>query len=419
MSGAQPHPLVDEVESILQYRLEQRLEDYPGWPMREFKLSAEQLDLYQTTTGTAIDRHDDIVRKEVPTDNSPQAKFYAYDHTPKSEIRDSEAFSRKEQFDDFLSNAGNFANLVVYVVSCQVKNEINIDAMEVRPEDYFRTLLYHTSRVPDVLISLEQEHAPVEVYNGGDYVNDRNDKHDQLMDLKSPDDEDVNSNPIFVNRRSTDDFKKDRLKDNITVVDTDQVICSGPLYEEYQDAINFFDLESLVTVLPLIECTNGESIAGDDYDVQENGSEFDDVDERQDALHPPEDMVSDFDTIKNETEKNFVKRVRGGIQLHYVSSIYRRSSGSAQNAASIIIQNMYHNLLRADSGVPKPDAIAKAREDALEEQGWIEQVDDGDVRQEIEDIIEELKIKKVLTLSQGNLTPRRAVHPQPSFSYRD
>lgn len=399
--------ILPQVAPSLQGRLDKILEDYPAWPRREFNLSMESRQFYQDTTSKAIDNYSDVSR--VTVDGKV---FYCYNDTVKDTIRGSEPYDKKFRIDQFLSQSGNMANLATYIAICQVYTELEVDLMEVRPEDDFRMTLYHTDRIPDAYIRFPNEHVPVEVYNGGDFVNDRNDKHDQLMDLKSTEDQDIECNPMFVNRRSTIDYKEQMLDQNITIIDTDLLFASESLYQDYQDAIDFFDLDSIVEVLPRLKATNGDLIDGDDYDIQVNGDQGYSTSERNEALLPPAEMTTDSDKLPDE----FLKRVRGGIQLHYVYTLYRGTSDSVRRAACLVVQNMYNNLLRADTGVPRDEAISQGWDDATDQYDWINQLDEQEIQKEIVDIIQHLRDAHVLRKYENTLTTRSATHPQQSFS---
>lgn len=253
---------------------------------------------------------------------------------------------------------------------------------------------------------------PVEVYNGGDYVNSRNDKDDQLMDLKSGEDDDLICNPIFINRRSTGKYKEEMLDENITIIDTDRIIASESLYAEYQDSIKFFNLDSLIYVLSKLEAANGDLIDGNDYDIQDNGDQGYTTKERNNALLPPSEMISDAEDLP----PNFLPRIRGGIQLHYVHTQYRNATDSKRGAGSLVVQQMYNNLLRAESGVPRTDAIEQGYEDAIEQYDWIRQFEKTEVIEEVDEIIKELREAHVIRKYENRLTPRGGAHPQPSFS---
>lgn len=399
--------VLGEVEESLRSSLDRLLDEYPAWPRREFNLMMESRELYQDTTATAIDYYDEVSRVDVDG-----KKFYCYNNTSKSDIRNSEPYNKKFRIDQFLSESGNMANLATYIAICKVYDELNIPEMEVRPEDDFRMTLYHTGRVPDAFISFSNEYVPVEVYNGGDYVNSRNDKHDQLMDLKSDEDDDIECNPMFFNRRSTGNYKEKMVKRNITIVDTDWIIASESLYSEYQDAIRFFELDSLVHVLSKLEVANGDLFDGNDYDIQENGAQNHTTKERNSALLPPTQMTTDADKLPPD----YIPRIRGGIQLHYVYTRYRTTSDSRRGAASLVVQNMYNNLLRAESGIPRTDAVAQGWEDATEQYDWIGQFEKPEVNQEVDEIIQELRNAHVIRKYEDRLTPRGGTHPQPSFS---
>lgn len=338
--------------------------------------------------------------------------FYVQEGTSSDDVRDTRSYQEKPKIDRFLSKSGNTANLAAYVAVCKVYTELNISDIELHPEGNYQSLL-RTGRRPDILLRFPTEYAPVEVYNGGDFLNNRTRKHRQVMDLKSDENQHIESNPILINRRSTERYQKEMMKRNITIIDTDVIFTSEPLHSEYDNTINFFNLESMVTELPDFEASNGERINGDDYDYVDDGPRDYSKEERMDILLPPDELVSDIDELPTE----YVKRIRGGIQLHHVNTLYRRTSDSARGAASLIIQNMYNDLLRAEKAVQQQEAIDAGWDSASERYNWFDQLNSSEISSNIEDIIAELAIERILTKTRDDmLTARQAIHPQPTFS---
>jgi hypothetical protein len=77
---------------------------------------------------------------------------------------------------------------------------------------------------------------------------------------------------------------------------------------------------------------------------------------------------------------------------------------------------MYNNLLRADTGVPRDEAISQGWDDATDQYDWINQLDEQEIQKEIVDIIQHLRDVHVLRKYENTLTTRSATHPQKSFS---
>ena len=400
-------PLVDDLEIPISRDIESRLDKHVCWPSREYKLELEQREVYQDTTGTVLDRHDTIEKREI--DNTP---FYVRESTSKGEITSSEAYVKKPKIDEFFSNSGNMANLAAYVAVCKVFSELEVPVKELYPEGNFQSIL-DTKRRPDILARFPGEYVPIEVYNGRDFLNSYANKHDQLTDLMSSSGVGGESNPLLINRRSTHDYQNKMIEKNVVIVDTDCLLTNKTLYDKYESTIEFFHLEGMIERLPRFEDSLGNKLDGDDYDYEAGGPNKYDTMSRREALTPPEDMISDVSELPTE----YIKRIRGGIQLHYVNTLFRRANNSARKAACLITQNMYNNLLRADSGVPQDTAIGNGWDDANEQYSWIDSIDSGEIDTELKSIIKKLTEEKVLTISRGDrLTPRQATHPQPTFS---
>lgn len=399
--------IIDRVGPSIRSEIETRLDQHPAWPTREFKLEMELYELYQDTTGTAIDQSSSVVKMEI--DGKP---FYVQNGTSISSVKGTQPYLQKEKVDEFLQKSGNTANIAAYVAACQVYSEIEIGDMDLHPEGNFQSLL-STTRRPDMMVRFPNEYAPIEVYNGGDFINNRTDKHDQLIDLKSKKNRPADSNPILINRRSTERYKRAMMKKNITIADTDMIFTSESIYSDYRDTIQFFNLDDMVVRIPEIEAANGDKINGDDYDFSEDGPLSYDDGQRLDALLPHEDIASNSDKLPTE----YLERVRGAIQLHYVNTLYRRIPDADGRAASLIIQNMYNDLLRSNTGVQQERAVDDGRKSAVDQYPWIKQLDPESVSDEVGRIIDGLVGEKILTRSSNNtLTARQAIHPQPTFS---
>jgi len=80
-------------------------------------------------------------------------------------------------------------------------------------------------------------------------------------------------------------------------------------------------------------------------------------------------MLEDIDEIPQQ----YRERVRGGVQLHYVNTLYRAAEEPTRKASCLTIQQMYNNLLRSPSGIRRQDAIEEGYEDACEKYGRIMQ----------------------------------------------
>jgi len=402
----------NQIESHIRHNIETRLEDNIAWPVKGFKLEMEKYNIYQDATGIAVDNHGGIEKLKVGGNT-----YYVENGTDESDVEGTEIYEVTENFREFLDKSGLIANLAGYVALCKVYSELNgsIEQMEVHPENNFN-MLFFTERTPDAMIRFPGEYNPVEVYNGADFLNDRADKYDQLMDLSASDDHHIESSPILINRRSEKDFKDKLLKRNVVVIDTDYILAYSDVHSRYEDALERLNVDSLTHEVPRFEAANGDMIDGYDYDVSEDGDHDYSDDERMNALTPPEDMISDVDNLPDD----YLKRVRGGVQLQYVYTLYRRATNSTptRRAAALVMQETYNNILRANTAVDRDSALQDGWDDAEDQYNWLNQMDKSDIMDEADNIVDELEDEKILTVPQsGKISPRQATHPQPTFSF--
>jgi len=95
-------------------------------------------------------------------------------------------------------------------------------------------------------------------------------------------------------------FKDDLRKENVTVIDTDCAIIPETLYDEYEDSIEYLNLEGVYEKVPGLEGANGSELYGEDYDVSSaadaaNPQDSSDPEEqRQNRLTPPGRYVGGY-----------------------------------------------------------------------------------------------------------------------------
>jgi hypothetical protein len=233
----------NQIESHIRQNIETRVEDYTAWPVKGFKLEMEKYNIYQDATGIAVDNHSGIEKLKVHGNT-----YYVEDGTDESEVEDSEIYEVTERFREFLDKSGLIANLAAYVALCKVYSELDgaIEQMEPHPENNFN-MLFFTGRTPDAMIRFPGEYNPVEVYNGADFLNERTDKYDQLMDLSDSEDYHIESSPILINRRSKKEFKDELLERNVVVIDTDYILAYSDIHSRYEDALQRLNVNSLFT----------------------------------------------------------------------------------------------------------------------------------------------------------------------------
>jgi hypothetical protein len=398
--------------------VEQRLRDRPGWPLKFLKLECETFGIHQNEAGKSIDKLEEdgsIKQGYQIIDNKPRTFILRPDE---DDISSMPIFQRTCEAYDFLGESGHFANLIAYIVLCKVFDELHqhID-IDVLPEGTRPMELPHAgNRNPDAFIRLPREKNPVEVYNGADYLSKRSNKYrEQLPDLNSPGDHPVNSNPVLINRRADDDVRKGVRKMNGMVIDTDCILTTESTYSEYQDSIELFNIDSLVYDLPPLKVANGDRLTGEEYDSLDRNSQA------ANKLRPPSEMVDDLEAIP----KQYRQRLRGGVKLLYVNSIYRRSTDPVKNDACYVLQTIYNQLLR-EGGKTRDEAIRQGWDGAQKGQNQYKRIAvlenrDGErkkmVLDKVNDLLTKLKDENIICKRNGQLHAHKATHPQQSLSF--
>ncbi|MBX0287967.1 hypothetical protein EGH22_16665 [Halomicroarcula sp. F28] len=398
---------------LVERLIHNRLEDRPGWPTKFLKLECEIYDVYQNITGTTVDRLIDSgevneIYHEIDDGGRP---FFA--RAGVDSIEDEPIFERTREIYEFLTESGHFANLTAYIALCKIYDELNNDIdLEVLPEaERFHILYNAEGRVPDGLLRFPEEYVPIEVYNGADYLSNRSNKYEQMMDLASSDGDDTNSNPLLINRRSDSDVRNDVRDKNGMVVDTGHILTTEDLYSEYEDVIELFNLDPLIHPLPPLEVANGDELDGEAYDSL--GMDTD----AAAKLRPPSQMLSDVDELPEE----YLKRIRGGVQLQYVNSIYRRTTETARRDACYVLQTIYNQLLR-EGGKERSVAIREGWVGAQKRYRRIKELENRDgeekemVLDEVGELLTKLRNENITTLTNGKIHARKSLHPQPSLS---
>jgi hypothetical protein len=312
------------------------------------------------------------------------------------------------KINEFLNECGHFASLAAYVALCGVVEELNNVNISVNPEDNY-SILYHVSRPPDVLLQYDSEFVPVEVYNGRNTLDTpseryESNKYEQMRDCQTATSEfDINCYPMLINRRSTDDLQGTVRQWNGMVIDTDYLLAPESRRQEMIDTLRFFDITETVAFVDKIKAADGTVITGNMYNEAGAGSPL---------LRPTSAIASNASNLPDR----YVDRIRGGLQLHYVNSYYRRRYRVNSKEACELVQNVYNQLLR-EGGKDLDDAIEtaweKARFGAAMSPVQREQI--TDLAQEITD--ELITQRVIFRQSGGNIHARRAEHPQQDLSF--
>ena len=198
MSGSSNSPPKREQQrQFVANTIERRLDEHPAWPANIFKLELEGADIYQDRTGEILNDLLDngevgktkirLGGVDIPFVTRPEDS----PAEPDDEIR-----AATREFNQFLLESSDFAELTAYVALCKIYDEIGADitAMDVLPKGERPHRLNGIDNELDGFLQLRDEYIPVEVYNGADYLSAAGRKHQQLCDYAI--DEQPMSNPL-------------------------------------------------------------------------------------------------------------------------------------------------------------------------------------------------------------------------------
>jgi hypothetical protein len=387
--------------------LGRRLDEYPAWPANIFKLELEGADIYQDRTGEILsDMLDEgEVGKIKISLNGHNIPFITRPENPPPKP-DDEIRAATREFNKFLGESSDFAELTAYVALCKVYDEIGADitTMEVLPKGERPHQLNGISNELDGFVHLRNEYIPVEVYNGADYLS-ADGKYQQLGDYSI--DEQPMSNPLLINRRTDSDVNsRVRSELNGMVIDTDVILGAEETHPDLDVILDLFNLDGIVQLLPSLTTDSGTDLVGKDYDNA--------VTNNPGLIRPPSELAVAADTLPDQ----YVRRIRGGVQLFYVNSFYRSASERTEWEASLVLQEIYNLLLRI-GGMTRQVALDMGWDEFMGSYG---NVKSANQRQEMildqtRDYIQKLLEERVLVEQNNQLHARRATHPQQTFSF--
>lgn len=405
------------IQAVVEARIKEILEHHQAWPKNLLQLSLEcqaweksdkdaSIGIYQNRTNNIIRRMSragevSIFKVEYNGSERPFIGKQGCDSVS------DEVWEHYTAFNKFIDQNGHFAALMAFVATCKLVDELNNVVINVYPEGNY-SVIPHTDREPDLLLEYQDEWVPIEVYNGIDQLDIEsedysNKKYRQLRDHADvPEGYQLNCNPFLINRRSTDDLKKQVKHWDGMVIDTDQLLANKEDEDEYKDVLKFFEIEESVTFLSPIKSPDGTEIDGEVYDDSSPSS----------PLFRP---ISALASEAAEIPEQYLKRIRGGIQLHYVNSIYRRRQDVTQPYTAMVLQNLYKQLLK-EGGKTKSDAI---------DAGWAEanirdavpQIQRQSISKNVEKRVEELIDQNLVWRQNGQIYARKAAFPKLGLVY--
>jgi len=406
-------PLEERQYRFIASTVDNRVDEYRAWPANILKLESEGIGIYQDRTGAILKRlrRENKVGKDSINLVNSDIPFVTRPEDTSANPTD-EVISSTEQLLEFFKNSSDFAELAAYVAFCKVYDEIgdHITAMNVLPKGERPHHLNGVTNELDGFMQMGNEYIPVEVYNGGDYLSketfgDLSDKYKQLRDYSS--DQEPMSNPILVNRRADTEFKKQtRKKFNGMVIDTDVILGCEENHSNLTDTLDLFNLNEIVHLLPPVETASGRELTGEDYN--------DLVTNDPGAIRPPSKMAEAAEDLPDE----YLKRVRGGVQLFYVNTFYRSAAGRTEREASLVLQAIYNLLLR-EGGKPRQVALDEGWDEFTDSYRQVKSVEGRKsmIMDQAGEYITQLLDERILTSRNSEIHARKATHPQQTFTF--
>ena len=406
-------PLEERQYRVIASAVDNRVDEYQAWPANVLKLESEGMEIYQDRTGAILKRllREDRVGKDSLNLVNSNIPFVTRPGDSSANPTD-EVISSTEQLLEFFKSSSDFAELAAYVAFCKVYDEIgsHITAMNVLPKGERPHHLNGVTNELDAFMQMGDEYIPVEVYNGGDYLSKRSfgelsDKYKQLQDYSN--DEEPVSNPILVNRRADTEFKKETRKEfNGIVVDTDVILGCEEDHPNLTDTLDLFNLNEIVHLLPPLETASGRELTGEDYD--------DLVTNDPGEIRPPSKMAEAAEDLPDE----YLKRVRGGVQLFYVNTFYRSATGRTEREASLVLQAIYNLLLR-EGGKPRQVALDEGWDEFTDSYRQVKSVRGRKnmIMEQAGEYITQLLDERILTERNNEVHARKATHPQQTFTF--
>lgn len=390
----------------------QRLESHPAWPRTAYRLECESAGVYQNTSGRALSQllEDGKINRNDIDVNGENRVYFTRPESPPPDPEDKVKLAVRE-FEQFLTKSGHFGNLAAYVALCKVHNELNdyISGFSVLPEAPRPYLLNNPGREPDAVVLLPEERVPVEVYNGGDYVSKNTRKFEQLSDLSTDPDGSVPTNPMLINHRSDDEVKSTvRTGMNGLVIDTGLMIACENKRAEIEDVLETLHLESRIEFVPEVETADGVALDGQDYNNLSRGQA--DVD----LIYPPSKLAPAADNLPEQ----FLQRIRGGIQLQYVNSIYREDHERTMSDACLVLQEIYNILLR-EGGHTRSKIMDKGWEEAIDQYRRLKSAEERkpSILDATGSLLSRLQNERIISRRSGELHARKAEHPQQDLVF--
>lgn len=408
----------DKQRQFIEHTIVNRLDDRPAWPKSVFRLELESAGIYQDRSSSILDKliEENVVSEISLRLNGSDTNSIPFIARPEQNPPepDEEIKEATAKLNAFYQESSDFSELTTYTALCKVHDELSdhITAMEVLPSNNYPLQLGGFRSQIDALMRINSEYIPVEVYNGSDYLSPKDgdylsDKFKQIRDRYS--DENPVSNPMLINRRSDGDFKEmARKKFNTVVVDTGIIVGCEETHPEINRISNLFNLKDVIKLLPPLETSEDETLDGAKYHTVSRSNN------RAEIIRPMTKMVDAAESLPDQ----YVERIRGGVQLHYVNMFYRSTSDRTKRDASLVLQEIYNLILR-EQGMDRNKAVNKGWENFLESYRHVKSAKQrrDEIVEKTEDFINAVRDANVIFEKDGKIHPRKATHPQQGLSF--
>lgn len=376
-------------------------DEYDAWPVSPFKLELETAEIYQDVTGACLSELESEGKINYSVFDGHKYIVSPDSSSPSPDPRIKNATNRFYDFFDRQSNA-YFAELCAYVAICKVYDELPV-SMDVHPKGNYPRKFRGKDIELDVFVEFFQERFPIEVYNGFQFVDDEHNKISELEQLSS--DGEPMSNPVLFNRLSSP-FSKKEVPKNGLIIDTRSILGCEENNENMAETVNILHIESHFELLPRIQTNEGLEFDGTDW-------------------HGAPDNYSDVQPSKmvpsaSDLPDSYLRRIRGGLQFQYVSTLFRRMSEPVDQIAATVIQDIYHHLLRHPKGTPHGDVIdigwksyQKRHKHVKTEVTRFE----PDIKERARELLSRLLSDDIVIDRGGELYARSSLHPHVSLDF--
>lgn len=275
--------------------------------------------------------------------------------------------------------------------------------MDAHPKGDYQWKMHGDDIELDALVDFHQERFPIEVYNGFQFVTDSHRKLDEMEGLMI--NEEPLCNTVLINRLSSP-FSKEEAPQNGLIIDTRFVLACEENNPQLPDAVETLDIDSHFAFLPKIETTDGRRFDGGDWTGPP--ANYNDV------------KQSKMTSAADDLPESYLRRIRGGLQFLYVSTLFRRMSEPVDKVATNIIQDCYHHLLRHSDGTPRGHLIDIGWDSYLSRHTRMK-TDitrfEPDIKDRVRELLSRLLEDRIVIDRNGDLYARKADHPHASLEF--